>query len=167
MLKFGTYIETHQLRGLHQSKVGCVRTCARATCTNPPKSSCYISKNTGPIVLKFGTHVDSPAKRCAIVKSGCIRKCARATCSNTPEIPLLYLGNHSANLAQIWYAYSDPSTKGVCASQKGVHPHVRTCHVHNPPPKRKKSLCNISTTTRPIVLKFGTHVGTHRLTGLH
>ena len=59
VLKFGTYIEAYQLRGLHQSKVGQVRTCARATCTNPPESSCYISKTTGPIVLKFGTYAET------------------------------------------------------------------------------------------------------------
>ena len=105
----------------------------------------------------------SPAKRFAIVKSVCIRTCARATCTNTPEIPLLYLDNHSANRAQIWYVHSDPSTKGCALAKKGVHLHVRTCHVHIPP----KSLCHISTTTQPIVLKFGTHVGTHQLTGLH
>ena len=75
---------------------------------------------------------DSPAMRFAIVKSGCIRTCARATCTNTTEIPLLYLDNHSANRAQIWYIHSDPSTKGCALAKSWTHPHVRTCHVHNP-----------------------------------
>ena len=88
---------------------------------------------------------------------------ARGTCTNTPEIPLLYVDNHSANRAQIWYVHSDPSTKGCALAKGGMYPLVRRCHVHNPP----KSLCYISTTTMPIVLKFGTHIGTHQLTGLH
>ena len=106
---------------------------------------------------------DSPAKRFAIVKSGCLRTYARATCTNTPEIPLLYLDNHSADGAQMWYVRIDQSTKGCSLAKSVMHPHVRTCHVHN----LSKCHCYISTATSPIALKFGTHIGTHQLTGLH
>ena len=85
---------------------------------------------------------------------------ARATCTNAPEMPLLYLDNHSADRAQVWYAHRDPLTKGCTLAKSGVCPHVRTCHVHNP----QKSICYVSTTTKPIVLKFGTHIGTHHIT---
>ena len=88
---------------------------------------------------------------------GCVRTWTRATCTNPTKsscyIPKLE--NSLANRAQIWYARRDSPAKRFAVVISGVLPHVRTCHVHHPP----KSLCYISTTARPIVLKFGTHVG--------
>ena len=56
VLKFGTYIETHQLRDLHQSKMGYVRTCHAH---KPSQILLLYLKTTGPIVLKFGTHAET------------------------------------------------------------------------------------------------------------
>ena len=53
-------------------------------------------------------------------------------CKNAPETPLLYLDNHSQDRARIWYVHRDPSPNGFALVKCGMHPHVRTCHVHNP-----------------------------------
>ena len=174
--------------------MGCVRSCARATCTTPPKSSCYISKSTGPIVFKFGMHVEAyrlsdlqwskvgasarahvsrvqtPQKSLCYISATTQRivlkfgtytvthqlrglrqpkrgASARAHVSRAqpppPQIPLLHLDNHTADCAEIWYARRDPSAYGFALVKGEMHPHVRTCHVHNP----SQSHCHISTST--------------------
>ena len=82
--------------------------------------------------------------------------------ANPLKIPLSYLDNHTADCAEIWHAPRDPSANGFVLVKGGMYLHARTCHVLNP----SQSHCYISTSTGPIVLKFGTHIEIHQLRGL-
>ena len=102
----------------------------------PPKkkkTSCYISTTTRPIMLRFGTHIETYHLRDLRQSKGeCICMCARATYTTPQKIQLLYLNNHLADRAEIRYTHRDPAANGFALVKSGMHLHVRTCHVHNP-----------------------------------
>ena len=161
VLLVGTYIETHQLRGLQLLKMGFVRTCSRVTGTNsqfPLLISGQLLADRADIGY---THRDSPVKGFALIKSWIDSHVRTCYVPNRLNIILLYLKNHWADGGQIWYAHRYSLARGFPMVNSGVHLHARTCHVQAP-----KSPCYISTTPWPIMLKFGTYIETHQLRGL-
>ena len=81
------------------------------------------------------------------------------TCRDTPHTALLYLGNGLNDCVQIWYVGWGPLTKCLPQVIGEVHLHVRTCA----PLFYKCSACRYSVMVGPIALKFGMHLGTHKL----
>ena len=107
-------------------------------------------------------HRHPPGYASALVKSGVHPP--RVHVPRTPQtmqtLPLLYLGNHWAHRAHLWYVPKHPPPSGF-PWVKGV-----TWHVPRALLKYEKSHTYIPASTRAIVLKFGIHLDTHQLMGL-